>query len=109
MLELSSEFYDVSRRCTCNCYYFCVPPAMRDARFDMLVLLLFGDFSDFFVISDSSLAEFAECGDGCLDEPLLTRRIFLTVLFDADDMTDDREITGPFSCLRVSFALPVYF
>ena len=82
---------------------------MRAARFDMLVLLLFGDFKDFFVISDSSLTEVAEWGDWCRDEVLLTRRSFLTVLFEADDMTDDREITGPFSCLRVSFALPVYF
>ena len=63
MLELSSEFYDVSRLWTCNYYYFCLPPAIRDARFDMLVLLLFGDFTDFFVISDSSLAEVTERGD----------------------------------------------
>ena len=64
ILELSSElFYDVSRRCTCNYYYFCLPPAMRAARFDILVLLLFGDFKVFFVISDSSLTEVAEWGD----------------------------------------------
>ena len=80
---------------------------MRFARFDMLVLLLFGDFNEFFVISDSSLAEFAEWGDCYRDEALLTRRSFLTVLFEAEDMTDDREITGPFSCLRVSLALLV--
>ena len=102
----------MSRRCTYDYDYLCLLPAMSDARFDMLVLLLFSDFNGFFVISDSSLAEVAECGDGCLDEPLLTRRIFLTVLFEAEDITDDREMTGPFSCLSVNnycFVLTVCF
>ena len=109
ILELSSEFSEVSRRCGCSYNYLDLFPAMRLAKFDMLLLILFGDFNEFFVISDSSLAEFAECGDGCRDEALLTRRIFLTVLFEAEDITDESEITGPFSCLRVNrccFALP---
>ena len=61
----------------------------------------FCDPSDFFVISDFSLAG---VGDAYLDElPLLTR-IFLTVLLDVDDMIEAKEMTGP----RTSALLGVF-
>ena len=59
-------------------------------------LVPFCEIWEFFVISDLSLDY-----EACLEEAPLLTRIFFTVLFEVEEMIEEREMTGPFALLSL--------